>query len=242
MATAEEALRQMQQQFTTALDGLSRQNAELQAELEQNRQAAASGLAALRQDLRTPQRATSAAVGVDTRLLGKPGEFSGAQEAWRDWSAVFKGYAGAAVPRLQKLMEEAMKAAAPIPNATILEEDDRAASAQLYWMNGKGTKGGGKRNNQTQHACSRCGNTEHTSSNCPTLIKRAENVERSVIWQVRVDQLERNNPSQRVMASKARVAKVRVLPKHAGIAVKVDTWHHNARRRKCTRWMSRRRR
>ena len=32
--------------------------------------------------------------------------------------------------------------------------------------NGKGTKGGGKRNNQTQHACSRCGNTEHTSANC----------------------------------------------------------------------------
>ena len=33
-------------------------------------------------------------------------------------------------------------------------------------QNGKGTKGGGKRNNQTQHACSRCGNTEHTSANC----------------------------------------------------------------------------
>ena len=33
--------------------------------------------------------------------------------------------------------------------------------------NGKGTKGGGKRNNQTQHACTRCGNTEHTSANCP---------------------------------------------------------------------------
>ena len=37
----------------------------------------------------------------------------------------------------------------------------------------------------------------------PTLIKRAENVERSVIWQVRADQLDRNNP-----ASRARVAKV----------------------------------
>ena len=47
----------------------------------------------------------------------------------------------------------------------------------------------------------------------PTLIKRAENVERSVIWQVRADQLDRNNPSQRVTASRARVAKVRVLPK-----------------------------
>ena len=130
MATAEEALRQIQQQFTTALEGLSRQNAELQADLEQNRQAAASGLAALRQELRTPQRFTTAAVGVDTRLLEKRVEFSGAQEACRDC----KGYAGAALPRLQKLMEEAMKAEGPIPNATILEEDDRAASAQVYWM------------------------------------------------------------------------------------------------------------
>ena len=54
----------------------------------------------------------------------------------------------------------------------------------------------------------------------PTLIKRAENVERSVMWQVRADQLDRNNPSQRVTASRARVAKV-VLPKRAGIVVKV---------------------
>ena len=28
-------------------------------------------------------------------------------------------------------------------------------------------KGAGKRDNQTQHACSRCGNTDHTSANCP---------------------------------------------------------------------------
>ena len=32
---------------------------------------------------------------------------------------------------------------------------------------GKGVKGVGKRNNQTQRACSRCGNTDHTSANCP---------------------------------------------------------------------------
>ena len=38
------------------------------------------------------------------------------------------------MPRLHELMTEAAKVAAPIPNATILEEDDRAASAQLYWM------------------------------------------------------------------------------------------------------------
>ena len=71
---------------------------------------------------------------MDTRLLGKPCDFSGAQEAWRDLGTVFKEYAGAAVPRLQKLMDDAAKAATPIPNATILEDDDRAACAQLYWM------------------------------------------------------------------------------------------------------------
>ena len=43
--------------------------------------------------------------------------------------------------RLQKLMDDAAKAAAPIPNATILEDDDRAASAQLYWMMLKICKG-----------------------------------------------------------------------------------------------------
>ena len=38
----------------------------------------------------------------------------------------------AAVPRLLKTLKEAVKAATPIRNATLLEADDRAASAQLY--------------------------------------------------------------------------------------------------------------
>ena len=71
---------------------------------------------------------------MDTRLLGKLGDFSGAQDAWRDWRAVFPSFSGAAVPRLQKPMVEAAKAGTPIPNATIPEEDDRPASAQLCWM------------------------------------------------------------------------------------------------------------
>ena len=71
---------------------------------------------------------------METRLLGKPSDFSGAQDAWRDWSTVFREYTGIAVPRLQKLMVQAAKAGAPIPNAAILQEDDRAALAQLYRM------------------------------------------------------------------------------------------------------------
>ena len=127
-------MRALQQQFTSALDSLTKQNVDLQAELARNRQQAASELEALRQELRAHQRATSPTVGVNTRLLGKPGEFSGAQEAWRDWSAVFILYAGAAVPRLQKLMGEAAKATAPVPNVTILEDEDRAPTVQRYWM------------------------------------------------------------------------------------------------------------
>ena len=110
-------MRAMHQQFTTALEGLTRQNTELQNELNQSRQQAANELAALRQEvLGAPLRGTQATeVGVDRRLLGKPSDFSGAQDAWRDWSTVFKRYAGAAIPRLQKLMDDAAKAAAPIP-------------------------------------------------------------------------------------------------------------------------------
>ena len=116
------------------MEGLTRQNGEFSAELAQSRQQAANEIAALRQEMRAPHRGPqTTGVGVDTRLLGKPGD-SGAQDAWRDWSAVPKGHASAAVPRLQKLMTEAGKATTPIFNATILEEDDRAASAQLYWM------------------------------------------------------------------------------------------------------------
>ena len=44
-----------------------------------------------------------------------------------------QGHAGVAVPRLQKLMDDAAKAGAPVPNATMLEEVDRAALTQLHW-------------------------------------------------------------------------------------------------------------
>ena len=76
-----------------------RGTAELHNELAQSRQQAANELAALRQEVRgAPLRGTQVTgVGVDTRLLGKPSDFSGAQDAWPDWSTVFKGYAGAAI-------------------------------------------------------------------------------------------------------------------------------------------------
>ena len=65
---------------------------------------------------------------------GSQATSQGALDAWRDWSTVFKGYAGAAIPRLRKLMDNAVKATEPTPNATIVDDEDRAPSAQLHWM------------------------------------------------------------------------------------------------------------
>ena len=126
----EDAMRAMHKQFTATLEGLARQNVELQNELNQSRLQAANELAALRQEVRgAPLHGTQATgVGVDTRLLEKPSDFLVAHDAWRDWSTVFKGYAGAAIPRLQKLMDDAAKAAAPISKRNDL---GRKRSSQL---------------------------------------------------------------------------------------------------------------
>ena len=101
----EHAMRTTHLQFTATLEGLAGRTWNC-------RQQAANELAALRQEVRgAPLRGTlTTGVGVDARLLGKPSDFSGAQDAWRDRSTVFKGYAGAAIPRLQKLMDNAAKA------------------------------------------------------------------------------------------------------------------------------------
>ena len=116
-------MRAMHQQFTTAIEGLTRQDTELQNELNQSRQQAANELAALRQEVRGES--------VWTRVCWGSRAASGAQDAWRDWSTVFKGYAGAAIPRLQLLMDDAAKATEPTPNATIMDEYDRAGSTLL---------------------------------------------------------------------------------------------------------------
>ena len=96
------------EQFTTAFEGLTRQDTELQNELNQSRQQALNELAALRQEVR------AASQGRKTR--GETG-------------ALFEGYAGAAIPRLQLLMDDAAMAAAPTPNATIMDEHDRGVDS-----------------------------------------------------------------------------------------------------------------
>ena len=56
-----------------------------------------------------------------------------------------------------------------------------------------------------------------------TLTKRAENVGRSVMWQVCVDLLELLSPTPRVVRRAREVAKVRMLPRLVGTVVRVDT-------------------
>ena len=102
---------------------------------------------------------------------------------------------------------------------------------------GKGSKGAGKRNNQTQQICSRCGNTDHISaSNCLHSDKRAENVERLVIWQVCVDLLGLLSPRARAVRTAREVAKVRMLPRLVGIVVRVDTCRRSVPGRRSMRW------
>ena len=45
--------------------------------------------------------------------------------------------------------------------------DIGAVGKEKSCKGGKGSQGAGKRNNPTQQACPRCGNTDHTSANCP---------------------------------------------------------------------------
>ena len=69
-------------------------------------------------------------VGVVTRLQGSPGGFSGSLKCVAILECSVQGYAGAAVPRLQKLMTEAAKASMPISNAWRKTIGQR----QFYWM------------------------------------------------------------------------------------------------------------
>ena len=106
--------------------------------------------------------------------------------------------------------------------------------------NGKGTKGGGKRNNQTQHACTRCGNTEHTSANCPHSDKTCRKCGKvgHMASGCRSVGPQQSKPKRHGKQSKGG-KKVRVLRKLAGIVVKVDSCRLTSRIQRCTHSMSR---
>eukprot|EP00971_Amphidinium_carterae_P119114 2359761-Amphidinium_carterae.1 len=71
--------------------------------------------------------------GVDLRLLGKPSDFNGDADKWKEWCTIFRGYAAAALPRIEAHMEHVIGQDTPATNAT-LDPDVSSMSKQLYWM------------------------------------------------------------------------------------------------------------
>ncbi|CAK0838220.1 unnamed protein product [Prorocentrum cordatum] len=69
---------------------------------------------------------------AEVRTIGKPDHFDGTE--WRDWSVGFGAHAGATNPRMAEALQRPARAAAPMLNAT-LEDDDVEISRQLhYWL------------------------------------------------------------------------------------------------------------
>ena len=193
MAVAEEVMRSPQELFTIALESLDRQIADLQAELkqptasiEQARGAqtvvdspsvcengdrrwhmaeawrAIGRITAWEREIATYERDSGKVlddeIKIGTFLLRLPESQLKTHLLMRgDTLKKWTDFRGEVVA-----ISRAISAAQAQPTAMDIGAVGKGQSGK----NGKGTKGGGKRNNQTQHACTRCGNTEHTSANC----------------------------------------------------------------------------
>ena len=117
MATPEERLALLEQQLTV----VTQQNREL---AEAVRRAQANG----------PARAAPPnGLGVDTRLLGKPPNFDGAEAKWTDWSVVTRAYCAITHPQLGALMAQLEDTAADIPLGG-LDGTNADACRQLYYI------------------------------------------------------------------------------------------------------------
>ena len=74
-------------------------------------------------------------LGVDTRALGRPSMFDGQDVKWRDWSVVFKSYAGLVNERLATLMAPAETAEpATLRNDALANDEARQASRDLFHL------------------------------------------------------------------------------------------------------------
>ena len=69
-----------------------------------------------------------------------------------------------------------------------------------------------------------------------TSTRRAENMEKSVIWRACVDLPEQRSPTQREAARRAREARVQVQSKRVGIVARTGTCLHSFPRRRSMRW------
>ena len=74
---------------------------------------------------------------VDTRLLTKPGQFSGdleGKERWSTWSFKIRAYCAALHPRLAALMESAASMNLAVDHGTMAPEDVQHSTTMYYLM------------------------------------------------------------------------------------------------------------
>ena len=77
---------------------------------------------------------TSSSLGmVDTRLLGKPEKWNGADNTWKDWRFVVRAYLQAAMPTIGNLLDRAEGDVAQV-ECEHLSAEDKNASQQLYYV------------------------------------------------------------------------------------------------------------
>ena len=70
----------------------------------------------------------------DTRNLGRPCQFNGADRAWRDWSVVFRSYAALVHPALKEEMQRVERLSTAETNAGLIETEQVQASTDLYHL------------------------------------------------------------------------------------------------------------
>ena len=139
----EETVTQMMQRLVI----METQNQELnqrlmaaQQQIQQTESTAAAAVAASRQVGRSAPPGPGEQR-IDTRLLGRPEMFDSITVRWKDWPIVFRAYMGAAVPLLKDLMKDAEASDAPKLNVSLSNDDEMAASQQLYFVLIMQTKG-----------------------------------------------------------------------------------------------------
>ena len=77
---------------------------------------------------------------VDTRLLGRPSTFGGAEAEWSDWSFSMRAYGAAIDAAFPGAMEVASRATAPVL-VTTLGVPEQNVARQLFFMLAMMTKG-----------------------------------------------------------------------------------------------------
>eukprot|EP00971_Amphidinium_carterae_P117671 2331045-Amphidinium_carterae.1 len=124
MATMEDTVRHLQERMVQMEQGYTAQITQLQGQVQTlhgQLQAAAAPAVTV----------TSVGPTIDTKLLGKPEQFTGAN--WKDWSVVMRSYAAVSIPELKVLMERSHHTEDDVSN-TVLTPEQSAASQQLFYM------------------------------------------------------------------------------------------------------------